>query len=99
MKLFIDSADNLKTIVRLDKTEIVEKYQFPRQQMVLEVIEKALKKKKAKLGDISEIEVNLGPGSFTGLRVGCTIANTLGWVLKVPINGNKIGELVEPNYS
>lgn len=99
MKLFIDSADNLKTIIKLDNAEIIEKYQSPRQQRVLEVIEKVLKKKKAKLEDISEIEVNLGPGSFTGLRVGCTIANTLGWVLKVPVNGGKAGQLAEPNYS
>jgi len=99
MKLFIDSTDNLKTIIKLDDAEVVEKYQSPRQQRVLEVIEKVLKKKKAKLKDISEIEVNLGPGSFTGLRVGCTIANTLGWVLKVPINGERIGQLVKPSYS
>jgi len=99
MKLFIDSADNLKTIIKLDNAEIIEKYQSPRQQRVLEVIEKALKKKKAKLEDISEIEVNLGPGSFTGLRVGCTIANVLSWVLKVPINGGKAGQLAEPSYS
>jgi len=36
---------------------------------------------------ISAIGVNHGPGSFTGTRVGITIANTLGWSLNIPIIG------------
>ena len=52
-------------------------------------IEKALKKKKAKLEDIKEIKVQTGPGSFTGLRVGVTVANTLAWVLGIKVNGKK----------
>jgi len=57
-----------------------------------------LKKNKFDFNDISAIEVNPGPGSFTGLRIGVTIANTLGWVLKVPVNGNPIGEIIEVVY-
>lgn len=98
MKLYIDTSDNKKTVVRLDEVEMVEEYVSPREQRLLEIIEKVLHKRQAKMEDITEIEVNLGPGSFTGLRVGCTVANTLGWVLKVPINGKKVGELVQPEY-
>ena len=68
-------------------------------QAVLPMIEKLLKEHKLSLKDLTEIKVNLGTGSFTGLRVGVTIANTLGMFLKIPINGKKIGELVEPKYS
>jgi tRNA threonylcarbamoyladenosine biosynthesis protein TsaB len=50
------------------------------------------------MDQIKEIEVNLGPGSFTGLRVGVSVANALAWTLKVPVNGKKIGELVKPKY-
>lgn len=77
----------MQTIVRLDDFEVIEKYKNPREQKLLEVIEKALKKSKAKLQDIDKIEVNTGPGSFTGLRVGCAVANTLGWLLNLKVNG------------
>lgn len=35
--------------------------------------------------DIGAILVNPGPGSFTGLRVGVTVANTLAWSLNIPV--------------
>lgn len=87
--LFIDTSDNRKTIVKLGGLEIIEKYKSPREQRLLEIIEKALKQKKAKLANIDKIEVNTGPGSFTGLRVGCAIANTLAWLLNIKVNGKK----------
>jgi tRNA threonylcarbamoyladenosine biosynthesis protein TsaB len=48
-----------------------------------------LRKNNFEVKDIKEIEVNTGPGSFTGLRVGISVANTLGFVLKIPVNGKK----------
>lgn len=36
------------------------------------------------------IEVETGPGSFTGLRVGVSVANALGFALGIPVNGKKI---------
>lgn len=36
------------------------------------------------------IEVETGPGSFTGLRVGVSVANALGYALGIPVNGKKI---------
>jgi tRNA threonylcarbamoyladenosine biosynthesis protein TsaB len=36
---------------------------------------------------ISGIVVFQGPGSFTGLRIGMTVANTLAYSLKIPIVG------------
>ena len=50
--------------------------------------------------DISEIHFFAGPGSFTGLRIGATIVNTLADQLKVPLY-NQRGEQVElilPEY-
>lgn len=41
-------------------------------------------------GVLTQIEVETGPGSFTGLRVGVSVANALGFALNIPINGKKI---------
>ncbi len=39
---------------------------------------------------IDEIEVETGPGSFTGLRVGVSVANSLGYSLGIPVNEKKL---------
>lgn len=36
------------------------------------------------------IEVEKGPGSFTGLRVGVSVANALGFALGIPVNGKRL---------
>lgn len=41
--------------------------------------------------DVEAVIVYRGPGSFTGLRIGITVANTLGYGLDVPVIG-EIGE-------
>lgn len=40
------------------------------------------------LQDIQGIVCFQGPGSFTGLRIGLTVANTLAYSLKIPIVGD-----------
>lgn len=41
------------------------------------------------LQKLEGIEVEIGPGSFTGLRVGVSVANALGFTLGLPVNGKK----------
>lgn len=100
MKLYIDTSSNKQTVVRLDQEELVRDSTVWHSQVVLPMVEELLAKKGQKMADITEIEVNVGPGSFTGLRVGVSIANTLGFVLKIPVNGKKVWEMeiVEPVY-
>lgn len=98
MILKIDTSNNLKTKVELGSTILEEERKIPSGQNVLELIEKALKKEKLTLNDIDSIEVNTGPGSFTGLRVGAAIANALSFSGNVSVNGKKIGEIILPTY-
>lgn len=100
MKLFIDTSSNEQTIIKLDDQELVQDSRVHHSQVVLPMFEKLLKNKSCNLTDLTEIEVNPGPGSFTGLRVGVSIANALGYALKIPVNGKKIWEMeiVEPIY-
>ena len=48
-------------------------------------IEKLLKANSKQLSDIQGISAYQGPGSFTGLRIGLTVANALAYSLKIPI--------------
>ncbi len=48
---------------------------------------KFLEEKTGDLHNISGIGVMKGPGSFTGLRIGLTVANTLADSLNIPIAG------------
>ena len=57
-------------------------------------IKELLKDNNLKPSDISEYIPNLGPGSFTGLKVGVTIANILNWAT----GRKKIDELDLPEY-
>lgn len=56
-------------------------------QTALPLIEELLREHDVAVGEISEISLHAGPGSFTGLRVGAAIANALGYTLHVPVNG------------
>jgi len=69
-----------------------------RAQAVVPLIDKVLKANNVDLSNIDKIKVNTGPGSFTGLRVGISIANTLGFFLKISINGKKVGAMAVPKY-
>ena len=100
--LVIDSSksDKLKIGLRVgDKTTyLTSSAKVLKSQAILPLIEKVLKKYKLNPSNIDAIEVHTGPGSFTGLRVGTAVANALGFALKIPVNGKKIGEIVTPEY-
>ena len=57
----------------------------PVSQRLLLEIDKLLKQQKAKITDLKAIVVFQGPGSYTGLRVGISVANALGYTLKIPV--------------
>lgn len=98
--LNIDTSNNQIVVVGLDiggKNFTLERSMDKNKaQVTLPMIDELLRKHKLGLKDLSEIKVNPGPGSFTGLRVGISIANALGYQLKIPVNG--IMGIVEPEY-
>lgn len=99
MKLLIDTSNSEKVIVSVDGDRVVEDATLEKAQKLLHVIDKLLKKKGVKISDVTSVEVNTGPGSFTGLRVGISVANTLGWALGVSVNGRDVRESpIEPQY-
>ncbi len=102
VKLFIDTTSNELIKVGLEingKVDMCEEsHDKKKAQIVLPLLEELLHKHNLSLKDLTEIEVNPGPGSFTGVRVGVAIANTLGAILNIPLNHQSPGQLVEPLY-
>jgi len=56
-------------------------------EKALSLLDAFLKKNKFKLQNIKKIVVNRGPGSFTSVRLGIVLANTLSFGLKIPVTG------------
>lgn len=103
--LFIDTSKTDETLVGISldgvKKEIKDIRDSTRKrksQTLLLLVDKILKENDLALKDLAGIQVNAGPGSFTGLRVGVSVANSLAQVLGIPING-KSNQLVEPIYA
>jgi len=82
---------------RNGKTQRLIQKQKLGSQVLLPMIVKILKKNELNLKDLTAVEVNCGPGSFTGTRVGVSVANALGFALDIPVNGKK-GKIVVPVY-
>lgn len=59
---------------------------------IIPTIDEALKKANSTLAGLTGIYVIKGPGSFTGLRVGLSVANQFAHQLKIPIIGLRTDE-------
>lgn len=94
MILHIDTKDRKTIKVSLKKDgKIIKSLSEENEygsQVLLPLIEKLLKSHRLEFKDLKGIEVETGPGSFTGLRVGVSVANALGFSLGIPVNGKKI---------
>ena len=100
MKLYIDTSQREEVTISLNKEVFKTVSKKEKSQRLLPFIDEVLKKKKLTLKDLTEIEVNTGPGSFTGLKVGVSVAQALGWALNIPVNGKdmKKGEVIDIKY-
>lgn len=100
--LYIDTSDSKMVSVAISVNGKMKNKSSDvgnkKSQEVLPMIEKLLIENQLKLKDISEIKVDIGPGSFTGLRVGIAVANMLGTLLNIPVNGQTAGKIVSPIY-
>lgn len=87
--LLIDTSSNkeIRIGLRIDAKEhiITQKIGYQKAQVVLPLIDKLLNKQRLKITDLNSIEINARHGSFTGQRVGMSIANALSFALKIPI--------------
>lgn len=96
MKLYIDTKDKDSFTVTLGTVVHYEKNQNA--QAVLPALLAIFQKNSLTFQVITEIEVSKGPGSYTSLRVGFAVANTLGYLLSIPVNGSKPPTASLPAY-
>lgn len=100
--LFINTSSNERIEVGLEingkRFDLKKKITNKKAQVVLPMIQSLLEKHSLKLQDITAIKVNTGPGSFTGLRVGISVANALSFALGISVNEKSLGEFIEPIY-
>lgn len=78
-------------------SEVVQNIKQTHSVTAMPAIEELLNKVNIKPADIDAIAVSEGPGSYTGLRIGVTIAKSLAWTLKKPLAGVSSLKVVAAN--
>jgi tRNA threonylcarbamoyladenosine biosynthesis protein TsaB len=86
-----DSPEANILLIEQDKT--VENLQWPAGRQLAEQlmgrVQELLKKRQLGWDDLEGVVVFRGPGSFTGLRIGMTVANAIAYAQNIPIIGEK----------
>ncbi|MDQ3018498.1 MAG: hypothetical protein M3Q64_01360 [bacterium] len=89
MILFINTVDfNSAQFAIIEKDSVQEVMQtmaFNESYKTNELLQIFLKKQKVNFKDITKIIVCSGPGSFTGIRVGVSMAQAMGFALGIPV--------------
>lgn len=97
MTLFINTAQSDRATVGLiqGRAFLIKKTfnsKFRESEKLLPEIDNLLKKTRRRLADLTGLIVVNGPGSFSSLRLGISVANALSYVLKIPVAGVKLAE-------
>lgn len=99
VRLFLDTSTP-ETILRINNKEYTHSFGHDLAEQLLSWIHDKLTDNHYTWQDITEIEFMSGPGSFTGLRIGASIVNTLAHELNIPLrdhHGN-IQPIILPDY-
>lgn len=89
--LAIDSSNKAMAIGLVDGNEIKGELALNVQQnhsiQLMPAIQYLMKASHVTPKDVTAIAVAQGPGSYTGLRIGVTVAKTMAWDLNIPLYG------------
>ncbi len=87
--LIIDSATKILYIALVcDKKVIYEEYmkgEHDHAKNIVFLVDEALKKASIEVDDLSKIVVGIGPGSYTGVRMGVTVAKMMASFKNIPL--------------
>lgn len=99
MKLYLDTSTD-RCVLKLDDYEYTWDAQHEMAEKIFTFIHDHLVEQNADWTDLTEITFFSGPGSFTGLRIGAAIVNTLADQLQIPLHdhhGNQ-HQIIIPDY-
>lgn len=79
-------------------SEVTMQLKKPQSEVLMGHIINALKIAQVDKKDLTAIAVNIGPGSFTGLRIGLAAAKMMAYSLNIPLIGVDVGESLAYHY-
>ena len=89
ISLFIDTSTTTAVVALYNNEKpisiIKEENMRDISSHIMPMIDKLFSNNNLRINQVNKIFVVNGPGSFTGLRIGVTIAKTLAWSLKIPV--------------
>ncbi|MFI6766521.1 tRNA (adenosine(37)-N6)-threonylcarbamoyltransferase complex dimerization subunit type 1 TsaB [Streptomyces sp. NPDC050355] len=89
--LALDTATPAVTVALHDGTDVLAESRDVdarrHGELLLPAVDRVLRAAGRKLDEVSDIVVGVGPGPYTGLRVGLVTAATFGAALDVPVHG------------
>ena len=87
--LFIDTSTLYINIAIIDENKILynhsEKVEKDMSSKIIPIIDEGFKQCSFNLQDVNKIFVVNGPGSFTGIRIGVTVAKTISYALNIDV--------------
>ena len=87
--LFINTSNKTLTVAILEDSNTLYEYKSENSNelssKIMPIIDEAFKASSFKPSDIDTIFVTNGPGSFTGIRIGLTIAKVMAWSLHIKV--------------
>ena len=85
--LAIETSGRIGSIALIDGSDVFAEEQFPyglqHAAQIVPIIDRLTRSRGWGAGDLQELYVSAGPGSFTGLRIGITLAKTLALATRV----------------
>ncbi len=89
MQLTIDTTKREVIKINLDDKKYSRKAKTGSQVLLL-FINEVLSKNKLKYSDVTSVKVKTGPGSFTGIRVGVSVAQTIAYYNGINLNNKDV---------
>lgn len=89
ISLFLDTCSQIIRIGILFDNKLIDYLEFQNDnklsEKLLPAIKKIIDKNNYKVNDLNRIYISVGPGSFTGIRIGVTVAKVMAWSLNIDI--------------
>lgn len=87
--LAIESSNQTMSVATVENGLVVSEYtrngNLQHSTQLMPAVETVINASNWQPADLDQVIISKGPGSYTGVRIGATIAKTLAWTLKKPL--------------